>query len=273
MSAQSVRISGKVLSSDRGSLEGLTVIIQPGNLTAITDNKGQFYFTNIPKDAKTLKIKHAGYLPYEIKLLLKQNAILLPDILLKTDIKQLKEVVITDHFGFRRNKTESLNIETVNSNFIQRNLGGSLMQSLQRIPGVKTISVGSGGSKPLIRGLSFNQVIVVENGIKHEGQQWGADHGLEIDQYAVNSVEIIKGPSSFMYGSDAIGGAVNIKPVPLPFKNTLGGSIDFTGKSNNEQFGGSINLFGRNEKWFFDTRMTVMDYGDYRVPTDTVHFL
>lgn len=269
--AQSVRISGKVLSSERGSLEGLTVIIQPGNLTTITDKKGRFYFTNIPKNSKSLTINYAGYLPYEIKLSLKESAVLLPDIFLKPDIKELEEVVVTDHFGFRRKKEESLNIETVNSSFIQRNLGGSLMQSLQRIPGVKTISIGSGGSKPLIRGLSFNQVIVVENGIKHEGQQWGADHGLEIDQYAVNRVEIIKGPSSFIYGSDAIGGAINIKPVPVPAKNTLGGSIDFTGKSNNEQFGGSINLFGRNEKWFFDTRMTVMDYGDYRVPTDTVH--
>ena len=268
--AQSIRVSGKVLSSDRGSLEGLTVIIQPGNLTTITDKKGSFYFTNIPKDSKSLTINYTGYLPYIMKLSLKESAVLLPDILLKPDIKELQEVVVTDNFGFRRKKEESLNIESVNSGFIQRNLGGSLMQSLQRIPGVKTISIGSGGSKPLIRGLSFNQVIVVENGIKHEGQQWGADHGLEIDQYAVNRVEIIKGPSSFIYGSDAIGGAVNIKPVPLPSKNTLGGNIDFTGKSNNEQFGGSINLFGRNEKWFFDTRMTVMDYGDYRVPTDTV---
>jgi len=271
MSAQSVRVSGKVLSSDKTSLEGLTVIIEPGNLIAITDKKGDFYFTNIPKQVKILKINHSGYFPYEMKLSLKKSAVLLPDIFLQPEIKELKEVVITDHFGFRRKKEESLTIETVNSSFIQRNLGGSLMQSLQRIPGVKTISIGSGGSKPLIRGLSFNQVIVVENGIKHEGQQWGADHGLEIDQYAVNRVEIIKGPSSFMYGSDAIGGAVNIKPVPLPSKNTLGGSIDFTGKSNNEQFGGSLNLFGRNEKWFFDTRMTIMDYGDYRVPTDTVH--
>jgi len=269
--AQSIRVSGNVLSGDRGSLEGVTVIIQPGNTTTITDKKGHFNFTNIDKEAKSLTINYAGYLPYEMQLSLKENSILLPDIFLKPDMKELKEVVVTDNAGFRRKKTESLNIETVNSSFIQRNLGGSLMQSLQRIPGVKTISIGSGGSKPLIRGLSFNQVIVVENGIKHEGQQWGADHGLEIDQYAVNRVEIIKGPSSFMYGSDAIGGAVNIKPVPFPAKNTLGGSIDFTGKSNNEQFGGSINLFGRNQKWFFDTRMTVMDYGDYRVPTNTVH--
>lgn len=268
--AQSVRVSGKVLSSERGSLEGLTVIIQPGNMISKTDEKGHFYFTDVPKNAKLLVIKSIGFMPYETVLSLKEANNIVPDIVLKPAVKELKEVVVSDQFGFRRKKEESLSIETANSSFIQRHLGGSLMQSLQRIPGVKTISIGSGGSKPLIRGLSFNQVIVVENGIKHEGQQWGADHGLEIDQYAVNRVEIIKGPSSFIYGSDAIGGAVNIKPVPLPSQNTLGGSIDFTGKSNNEQFGGSINLFCRNQKWFFDTRMTVMDYGDYRVPADVV---
>ncbi|MBW1657306.1 TonB-dependent receptor [Flavobacterium quisquiliarum] len=189
----------------------------------------------------------------------------------KQEIKELEEVLISNNAVHKSKKEESLNVETVNNSFIQRNLGGSLMQSLQRLPGVKTISIGSGGSKPLIRGLSFNQVIVVENGLKHEGQQWGADHGLEIDQYAVNRVEIIKGPSSFIYGSDAVGGAINIKPLPLPSQNTFGGSVDLTGKSNNAQFGSSINLFGRNEKWFFDSRVTTMDYGDYRVPTDVVH--
>jgi iron complex outermembrane receptor protein len=270
-SAQSVRISGSVFSDGHKPLEGAIVTLFPYSISTITDKEGHFFFTHIPKNSQKITVSHSAYSLYEMQLSLDQNSNVLPDIFLHPEAKQLQEVVITDRYEARRKKTESLNIETVNSSFIQRNLGGSLMQSLQRLPGVKTISIGSGGSKPLIRGLSFNQVIVVENGIKHEGQQWGADHGLEIDQYAVNRVEIIKGPSSFLYGSDAIGGAINIKPVPFPVQHILGGSADFTGKSNNEQFGGSFNLFGRNEKWFFDTRITEMEYGDYRVPTDTVH--
>lgn len=269
--AQSVQLSGSVFSNDKKPLEGTVITIYPSIFSTITDKNGHFYLNQIPKDSKKLTVSHSGHVSYEMELSLDKNSNKIPDIFLNPAIKTLKEVLITDRQGVRRKKEESLNIESVNSSFIQRNLGGSLMQSLQRIPGIKTISIGSGGSKPLIRGLSFNQVIVVENGIKHEGQQWGADHGLEIDQYAVNRVEIIKGPSSFMYGSDAIGGAINIKPVPFPIQHVLGGSVDFTGKSNNEQFGGSINLFGRNEKWFFDTRITAMDYGDYRVPTDTVY--
>lgn len=270
LAAQTVRISGSVFSNGQKPLEGAIVTLHPSNSISITDKAGYFFFNDVPKDSKLLTARYSGYALYETQLSLDKKEIVFPAILLNPEIKELEEVIITDSYEGRRKKETALNLEIVNSSFIQRNLGGSLMQSLQRIPGVKTISIGSGGSKPLIRGLSFNQVIVVENGIKHEGQQWGADHGLEIDQYAVNRVEIIKGPSSFIYGSDAIGGAINIKPVPFPAKNVLGGSVDFTEKSNNEQFGGSLNLFGRTEKWFFDTRITAMDYGDYRVPTDTV---
>ena len=103
------------------------------------------------------------------------------------------------------------------------------MNSLERLPGVTTIDIGSGQSKPVIRGLGFNRVVVVENSITHEAQQWGADHGLEIDQYAVDNVEILKGPASLMYGSDAIGGVIDMKNRKLPAENTFGGVIDLSG--------------------------------------------
>lgn len=198
----------------------------------------------------------------------------LPDTTLKTlpapSSRQLKEVVIKDKRLQIRQEEESLNVITIGSDFIQRNLGGSLMQTLERLPGIKAIAIGSGQSKPLIRGLGFNRVVVIDKGVKHEGQQWGADHGLEIDQFAAAEVELIKGAASFVYGSDAIGGAIDVKPAPVPQAHTLGGSIDLIGKSNNNLYGSSVNLFGRKEEWFFDSRITYQNYGDYKVPTDTV---
>lgn len=94
------------------------------------------------------------------------------------------------------------------------------MQSLEKIPGVKAMSVGSNESKPTIRGLGFNRVVVAENGIKHEGQQWGDDHGLEIDQYDIDHAEVIKGPASLSYGSDAIGGVINLTSTAVPCRKT-----------------------------------------------------
>lgn len=188
-----------------------------------------------------------------------------------TTTRQLREVVVKDNRVQLRKQEESLNIEVVGSEFIQRNLGGSLMKTLERLPGIKTIGIGSGQSKPLVRGLGFNRVVVVDKGIKHEGQQWGADHGLEIDQFAASEVELIKGAASFMYGSDAIAGAIVVKPAPVPMDNVAGGSVDLIGKTNNSLYGSSINLYGRKQNWFADARFTYQNYGDYRVPADTLY--
>lgn len=183
---------------------------------------------------------------------------------------QLDEVTVKDRRTEIRKKEESLNVETVDKDFIQRNLGGSLMKTLERLPGIKTIGIGSGQSKPLIRGLGFNRVVVADKGVKHEGQQWGADHGLELDQFAAAEVELVKGAASFVYGSDAIGGVIDVKPPAPPPLNKMGGSADFIGKSNNALYGTSVNLYGRKRKWFFDSRFTYQDYADYRVPAETV---
>jgi outer membrane receptor protein involved in Fe transport len=73
----------------------------------------------------------------------------------------------------------------------------------------------------MIRGLGFNRITVTENGVKQEGQQWGADHGLEIDAFNAGQVSVRKGPSSLLYGSDAMGGAIEVKPAtPNPGMST-----------------------------------------------------
>jgi iron complex outermembrane receptor protein len=184
-------------------------------------------------------------------------------------VYDLEEQVVVDRAEDLR-KEHAFNITFIREDFIRQNRGGSLMKSLERLPGVSTIGIGSGTSKPLIRGLGFNQVLVVENGIKHEGQQWGADHGLEIDQYTVEQVAILKGPTSFKYGSDAIAGVVDIQGKSVSAVNGMGGSIDFGAKSNNAWLGGSVNLYSRWDKWFVDAQVTYASYGDFMVPADSV---
>ncbi|MBV7531017.1 TonB-dependent receptor [Chitinophaga sp. sic0106] len=183
----------------------------------------------------------------------------------------LTGVTVTGNHTERRIKESALPMEIVNREYIRRNMGGSLMKSLEKLPGIKSIGIGSGNSKPLIRGLGFNQVVVAEHGIKHEGQQWGADHGLEIDQFNAGQIEIVKGPAAFLFGADAIGGAIDIKSPAPPSVHTYGGSLDLTGKSNNQQLAISAQAFVRTNKWFMTARVTATDYGDYRVPADTVY--
>ena len=103
--------------------------------------------------------------------------------------------------------------------------GNNLIDAISRIPGVAQITTGAAVSKPVIRGLSYNRVITLSNGVKQEGQQWGDEHGIEIDQYNAGRVEVLRGAASLIYGSDALGGVINlIDPLP-PAEGTIRGEL------------------------------------------------
>lgn len=261
-------LAGKVTDENDKPLPGASVVLSPGNGGTVTGDRGYFEFPNLTAGKYILEVSYMGFQKYRLDTALNGDMEL--NIRLKARLQTLQEVVITDNYAEQRHREESLNVEVVNDRFLKQHLGGSLMKTLERLPGVSTIDIGSGQSKPVIRGLGFNRVVVVENGIKHEGQQWGADHGLEVDQFAFDRIEVIKGPTSLMYGSDAIGGVIDLKQVETPAKNTVGGSVDLTGKTNNNLAGASAFVFGRKEYLFFTLRATLLDYADYRVPTDSV---
>ena len=147
------------------------------------------------------------------------------------------------------------------------------MQAMENIPGVQAMDIGSGFSKPMIRGMGFNRVAVLENGIKQEGQQWGADHGLELDAFNVDAVNVMKGPASLLYGSDAMGGVIDIAPVQVPAENMLFGDVTLLGKSVNETIGASLMLGIKRNAWYTRLRYSEQRFGDYRIPADTIVYL
>ena len=153
----------------------------------------------------------------------------------------------------------SQSLVRIDKSEIVSSLSGSLMQSLSSIPGVKAINIGSSQSKPAIRGLGFNRMAVTENGIKHEGQQWGEEHGLEIDQFAVDRVEIIKGPAALLY-SDL--------PPAKPFE----GKAELFMRSVNESLGLSVRVAGKNNRFYYKANLTLVDYADCKVPTDSIQY-
>ncbi len=186
-------------------------------------------------------------------------------------IVKLDEVTVSGrrHRDFQMRSSQTA--VQVGHDYLSQHFSGSLMQTLEGIPGVKAMSIGSGQSKPTIRGLGFNRLAVSEDGIKHEGQQWGDDHGLEIDQFAIDRAEVIKGPAALLYGSDAIGGVLSLHTNHLPTK-PLEGAVQLFGRSNNEQVGMSALVGGRSGKFFFRANATLIDYADYHVPTDSIQY-
>jgi len=167
----------------------------------------------------------------------------------------------------------ALSVDVVEKDFLSGHFTGNLIQALEHIPGIRSMDIGSGFSKPMIRGMGFNRISVTENGIKQEGQQWGNDHGLEIDAFNIERVTIRKGPASLLYGSDAMGGVIEISQVPPPFENQLWGEISFLGKSVNETLGSSVLIGIKKNNWYTKLRYSEQHFGDYRIPTDTIVYL
>ncbi|RZF58013.1 TonB-dependent receptor [Sphingobacterium corticibacterium] len=263
-------LSGVIIDADCKTLPNVSIVIATLGHSSKSDHTGKFSIAGLPQGKHVVVLSHVGYIPEERTITIESTPIDLGTIVMKKTNYAIKQVDVLGEI-YATTPAGALNKELVDQQYIHRHLGGSLMQTLSRLPGISNIGIGSGQSKPLIRGLGFNRVVVVEKGVKHEGQQWGADHGLEIDQFAAGNIEVIKGAASFLYGSDAIGGVIDIKPEPLSEKESLSGSLNLIGKSNNDLYGVSANAQGRTENWIYGGRVTYQRYGDYRVPTDTVH--
>ncbi|TRZ42862.1 TonB-dependent receptor [Robertkochia solimangrovi] len=270
MAQNTFNLEGSVLdAASKKPVTGATVLGE--TRYAVSDEYGHFNFDELPEGVYEFKVAHMGFADQTFTVVVKPGLQRVM-VYLETVSTALEAIELHGVSDRKESRTIPLVSESVNKDFLDKNRANSLMQTLEKIPGVSTINIGSGQSKPVIRGLGFNRVAVVQNGIKHEAQQWGSDHGLEIDQYGIEAIQIIKGPASLMYGSDAIAGVVNIKPSLIPQQNTFEGEVNLLGETNNDLLGVSAGLQSRKEHWYYRGRFTYRDYGDFKVPTDRINY-
>ena len=128
---------------------------------------------------------------------------------------KLDEVLVTSFVGNQSLSQSPAPVSVISSRQLEARPSTNIIDAISHQPGISQVTTGSGISKPVIRGLGYNRVLVVSDGVRQEGQQWGDEHGIEIDQHSVNSVEIVKGPASLRYGSDAMAGAIVFRNSPV----------------------------------------------------------
>jgi iron complex outermembrane receptor protein len=181
------------------------------------------------------------------------------------DLVELDEVVLTLPFGQTLGKSV-LKVDKLNFNDINPIIKQYISNSISKLPGVSIISTGAGIGKPSIRGLSFNRVVVLNQGMRLENQQWGEEHGLALSSSGVNSVEVVKGPLYVLYGSDAMGGVLYIEPEKYLTSDDL--EIDYTGiyNSNYSGFSNNLGLKGSSENFSYMLRADITDNGNYSSP-------
>ena len=185
------------------------------------------------------------------------------------DLVELDEVVLTLPFGQTLGKSV-LKVDKLNFNDINPIIKQYISNSISKLPGVSIISTGAGIGKPSIRGLSFNRVVVLNQGMRLENQQWGEEHGLALSSSGVNSVEVVKGPLYVLYGSDAMGGVLYIEPEKYLTSDDL--EIDYTGiyNSNYSGFSNNLGLKGSSENFSYMLRADITDNGNYSSPDSEI---
>ncbi|RYD81569.1 MAG: TonB-dependent receptor [Sphingobacteriales bacterium] len=256
-------ILGKIKDKKTGeNIAGATLYIADLKRLAKTDLEGNYSFNNIPQGNFLLEIHAFTYSAENRNITVSGNTVL--DILLEETHTELNEVVITGNSRATALSKSSVPVSIVNKKQLLVTQSNNLIDALSHVPGVQTISTGAAISKPVIRGLGYNRIITLYDGMRQEGQQWGDEHGIEIDEYAVDRIEILKGPASLMYGSDGLAGVINILSAkPLPEGKTEG-KIFLNYQSNNNLLGSSVNLAGNHKNIFWDGRISEKSAGSYK---------
>lgn len=181
----------------------------------------------------------------------------------ETSVK-LDEVVITSFVGNQRVKQSPAPVSIISARQLEAQPSSNLIDAIAHIPGVSQVTTGSGISKPVIRGLGFNRVLVVNDGVRQEGQQWGDEHGVEIDQHTVHSVEIVKGPASLRYGSDAMAGAIVFHHAPVPLEGEMKANVFSGFQINNGLWDYSLNMQGNQRGFVWNTLYSGKLAHDYK---------
>ena len=166
----------------------------------------------------------------------------------------LNEVVVTGLTGDVRLGEVSAPVTVVMPVDLQSRASTNIIGAISRQAGVSQITTGGAISKPVIRGMGYNRVVVVNDGIRQEGQQWGDEHGIEVDGASVHSVEILKGPASLMYGSDAMAGVIIFNPAPVAPIGKVQGNVSTEYQSNNGLFDYSLNASSNIRGIVWDVR-------------------
>ncbi|MCR4995078.1 MAG: TonB-dependent receptor [Bacteroidales bacterium] len=166
----------------------------------------------------------------------------------------LDEVVVSSPVGQIKRKQSATPISVVSERTLHQTSSTNIIDAVAKQPGVAQVTTGSGISKPVIRGLGYNRIVTVADGVRQEGQQWGDEHGIELDGQSVGQVEILKGPASLMYGSDAMAGVVIFHPESVEPDGRIAADVSTEYQTNSGLFDYSLRLGGNNSGFVWNGR-------------------
>ena len=262
--AQAQTLRGQVQDATGQPLPYASVVAPALRQGATADATGHFGL-DLPAGMVRLEISAVGYASVSRTVTVPAAAPLL--IRLAATEQAIGEVVVTGVSRSTELRRSPVPIAALGRREIQLNANANVIDAAVRgVPGLSAVTTGPNVSKPFIRGLGYNRVLTLFNGLRQEGQQWGDEHGVEVDGYGVDRVEVVKGPASLLYGSDAVAGVVNLLPaLPNGPDGELHGEALAEYQSVNGLLGQSAALNYQRHGWqasFRTSHRLARDYGN-----------
>lgn len=240
--AGSVQLSGRVSDHEsREALPGATVLLLETQQATQTDPGGT-YQLRAPAGTYHVQVRFVGYAleTSEVRLDAAAPAVV-RNFQLHPDAIALRDAMVRGH---RADEPNAQATNSLSGMALRQASGQALGEALQKISGVSAIQTGPSIFKPIIHGLHSNRISILNNGVRQEGQQWGQEHGPEIDPFIASRLTVVKGAASVRYGSDAIGGVVLVEPAVLPDSAGTTAEVQLVGAGNNGLGAGSAQVQG-----------------------------
>ncbi|MET6990494.1 TonB-dependent receptor [Sediminicola arcticus] len=256
-------ISGTITGNeDQTPLEQVEIYFPQLEKGTLTNEKGIYSLSNIPVGPYKIVITYLGFQTFSKTLDIKQGENVL-DVSLKLSAIEMEEVIVSTPF----HKLQSENVvrvEYANVALLRKKGAMTLADGITNIAGVESVSTGIGIGKPVIRGLSSNRVLVYTQGVRLENQQFGDEHGLGVNDAGIESIEVIKGPASLLYGSDAMGGVLYLNPEKFAPSSSTEGDINLNYYSNTEGYNMNAGFKTSAENLKFILRGGTTSHVDYK---------
>lgn len=264
-------LCGKITDKNtHTALPGATIYLPDLKVGASADASGQYSIKNLPKGKFLVELHYIGYAAYTEVLTI--DGPTSHDFELSETLIEKNEVVVTGVNLATSAKSNPVPVSIIRKDDLDQHISTNIIDAISKVPGVSQLSTGPAISKPFIRGLGYNRVVVVSDGVRQEGQQWGDEHGIEIDDYNVSRIEVLKGPASLMYGSDALAGVVNIiTPSPLPV-GRIKGNVEANYMSNNGTMAYHADVAGNQNGLSWSAYITQKQAHDYKNKYDDYVF-
>lgn len=229
---------------------------------AATNGDGLYRFTSVPNGNFTIEVTHVGYKPLIKRININGNTTI--DFELMEAVVEGDNITVTGVSSASNLKNVPSHVSIITKKNLERSSGIGLLDAVAKEPGVNIVTTGPAIAKPFIRGLGYNRVIVINDGVRQEGQQWGDEHGLEVDEYSAQRIEVLRGPASLMYGSDAIGGVINIITNATVPNNSVRANIAGSVNANNRMWGQYANVAGNVNGFNWNAYGSFKSAGDYQ---------